>query len=119
MILSGWGGDEGATFNGRGVLPETLLRGRWPTLWREMAALSRERQWPWFGLFRGEVLGNLLARRLAQISCQLRREAPGKAGRNQLRDRFRQTVSPEARRSIRDEDGLSIGHDGPREPVGG
>lgn len=110
MILSGWGGDEGATFNGRGVLPELFLRARWPTLWREIAALSRERQWPWFGLFRGEVLGNLWRAALPRSVVNFGERRMGRE--NQLRDRFRQTVSPEARRSIRDEDGLSIGHDG-------
>ena len=29
LVLSGWGGDEGATFNGRGTLAELFLRGRW------------------------------------------------------------------------------------------
>ena len=33
-VLSGWGGDEGATFNGRGLLAELLRRGRWPALAR-------------------------------------------------------------------------------------
>lgn len=110
MILSGWGGDEGATFNGRGVLPELFLRGRWPTLWREIAALSRERQWPWFGLFRGEVLGSLWRAALPRSVVNFAERRMGRE--NQLRDHFRQTVSPEARRSIRDDDGLSIGHDG-------
>jgi asparagine synthase (glutamine-hydrolysing) len=45
MILSGWGGDEGATFNGRGAFAELLLRGRWQTLVREVLALKRERSW--------------------------------------------------------------------------
>ena len=31
VLLSGWGGDEGASFNGRGTLEFMLLRGRW---WR-------------------------------------------------------------------------------------
>ena len=29
MLLSGWGGDEGASFNGLGYDAETLLTGRW------------------------------------------------------------------------------------------
>jgi asparagine synthase (glutamine-hydrolysing) len=37
LVLSGWGGDEGATFNGRGTLAELFLRGRWRTLAREVA----------------------------------------------------------------------------------
>jgi len=35
-ILSGWGGDEGVTFNGRGYLAELLRTGRWPTLARRL-----------------------------------------------------------------------------------
>ena len=45
-MLSGWGGDEGATFNGRGTLAELFLRGRWRTLCGEISALKRERGWP-------------------------------------------------------------------------
>lgn len=33
-ILSGWGGDEAVTFNGRGYLAELLRSGRWVTLSR-------------------------------------------------------------------------------------
>jgi asparagine synthase (glutamine-hydrolysing) len=33
-ILSGWGGDEAATFNGRGYLSELFFTGRWQTLAR-------------------------------------------------------------------------------------
>lgn len=60
VVLSGWGGDEGATFNGRGTLAELFLRGRWRTLAREIAALKRERGWPAVRIFRGEVLSHLL-----------------------------------------------------------
>jgi asparagine synthase (glutamine-hydrolysing) len=45
LVLSGWGGDEGATFNGRGAFAELFLRGRWRTLAREVLALKRERGW--------------------------------------------------------------------------
>jgi len=45
IVLSGWGGDEGATFNGRGTFAELFLRGRWRTLAREVLALKRERGW--------------------------------------------------------------------------
>jgi asparagine synthase (glutamine-hydrolysing) len=60
LVLSGWGGDEGATFNGRGTLAELFLRGRWRTLAREVAALKLERSWPALQIFRGEVLSCLL-----------------------------------------------------------
>ncbi|HEX4275648.1 MAG TPA: asparagine synthase-related protein [Bryobacteraceae bacterium] len=43
VILSGWGGDECVTFNGRGVLAEFFLRGQWGALRREIRALRRGR----------------------------------------------------------------------------
>src|SRR5579872_311444 len=39
LILSGWGGDEAATFNGRGAIAELFLRGHWRALAREISAL--------------------------------------------------------------------------------
>lgn len=36
VLLSGWGGDEGVSFNGRGYLPSLLWRGQWRTLHRLM-----------------------------------------------------------------------------------
>jgi asparagine synthase (glutamine-hydrolysing) len=60
LVLSGWGGDEGATFNGRGTFAELFLRGRWRTLAREVGALKRERGFPASRIFRGEVLSYLL-----------------------------------------------------------
>ncbi len=59
LVLSGWGGDEGATFNGRGTLAELFLHGRWRMLAHEISALHRERGWPRSRIFRGEVLSNL------------------------------------------------------------
>ena len=41
VLLSGWGGDEGISFNGRGAHEELLLRGRWGRLWRETGEKSR------------------------------------------------------------------------------
>ncbi|KTE26959.1 MULTISPECIES: asparagine synthase-related protein [unclassified Sphingopyxis] len=35
VILSGWGGDEGASFNGRGHHPKLFATGRWATLYRD------------------------------------------------------------------------------------
>jgi asparagine synthase (glutamine-hydrolysing) len=72
LILSGWGGDEGATFNGRGTFAELFLRGRWRTLAREVAALKRERGRPALRILYDEVFTYLvpdpvvaLARRIA------------------------------------------------------
>ena len=41
VILSGWGGDDVASFNGRGYYQELLLKGRLVRLWREASARSR------------------------------------------------------------------------------
>jgi len=109
LILSGWGGDEGATFNGRGVLAELFLRGRWPTLWREIAALSHERHWPWFRIFRGEVLSNLWHAALPRSVLDFAKRRMGRE--MQLRDHFRRSPAPKRREQIGDE-GLSIGPDG-------
>ncbi len=35
IILSGWGGDEGASYNGRGYHPWLFATGRWATLYRD------------------------------------------------------------------------------------
>lgn len=43
MLLSGWGGDEGASYTGRGVLAEALLRGHWLYLAAEMRATGSVR----------------------------------------------------------------------------
>jgi asparagine synthase (glutamine-hydrolysing) len=60
LVLSGWGGDEGATFNGRGTFAELFLRGRWRTLAREVAALKRERGWSTSRILYGEVFTYLV-----------------------------------------------------------
>ncbi len=41
VLLSGWGGDEGVSFSGRGLYPQLLRDGRWLALWRELRAVSR------------------------------------------------------------------------------
>jgi len=67
LILSGWGGDEAVTFNGRGVLAEHFLRGRWRLLAREAAALGRERRWSLPHIFSREVLSYLVPDGVAAI----------------------------------------------------
>lgn len=64
MLLSGWGGDEGATFNGRGALAEALLNGRWRYLAQEIESLKRTRQWTVIQIMRGEVLAYLFSEQL-------------------------------------------------------
>ena len=41
VLLSGWGGDEGISFNGRGYYPLLLRSGRMARLWRELSERSR------------------------------------------------------------------------------
>lgn len=55
LILSGWGGDEAATFNGRGALADALLRGRWRYLLHEVRALGRVRGFSAASVLRGEI----------------------------------------------------------------
>jgi asparagine synthase (glutamine-hydrolysing) len=59
LVLSGWGGDEGATFNGRGAFAELFLRGRWRTLAREVLALRRERGWSVPRILNNEIVSYL------------------------------------------------------------
>ncbi len=52
VLLSGWGGDEGVSFSGRGYHPDLLRKGR-------LAALRREfghRRFPLLGIARGAAL---------------------------------------------------------------
>jgi len=52
VLLSGWGGDEGVSFSGRGYHPDLLRKGR-------LAALRREfshRRFPLYGIARGAAL---------------------------------------------------------------
>jgi asparagine synthase (glutamine-hydrolysing) len=59
VVLSGWGGDEGATFNGRGTFAELFLRGHWRTLGREVLALKRERGWSVPRILNNEIISYL------------------------------------------------------------
>jgi asparagine synthase (glutamine-hydrolysing) len=56
VILSGWGGDEGITFNGRGALAAAFRRVRWGYLARELQALRKERGFPLRNILIGDVL---------------------------------------------------------------
>jgi len=59
-ILSGWGGDEAVTFNGRGALAEHLLKGRWRTLMQECRAIARDRGTGLAAVLRSEVFSYLM-----------------------------------------------------------
>ncbi|MCY4634680.1 MAG: asparagine synthase-related protein [Acidobacteria bacterium] len=41
VLLSGWGGDEGISFNGRGYYPQLLRNGQVRRVWRELREWSR------------------------------------------------------------------------------
>lgn len=43
LMLSGWGGDDAASFNGRGLLAEYLQKGRWRSAVNYFAPLTRLR----------------------------------------------------------------------------
>ena len=73
VVLSGWGGDEGATFNGRGALAEAFLHGRWRHVAAEFAALQRTRGWSPANICRGEILSYLTPRWLMNAQRRLRR----------------------------------------------
>ena len=109
LVLSGWGGDEGATFNGRGTFAELFLRGRWRRLVREVAALKRERGWPALRIFRGEVLSYLLPDPVMALARRI-------AGRKEpnLLTLFGRTLSADARRRLTasGDKGLSMAPDG-------
>lgn len=83
VVLSGWGGDEGASFNGRGLLADLFRRGRWATLAREVASLRRRRGARLSRILYHEVLGPLL---LGTLVARLRRGHPGR-GRIALESR--------------------------------
>lgn len=72
LVLSGWGGDEGATFNGRGALAEGVLRGRWRYVAGETAALRRTRGWSTTQIVRGEILSYLVPQALMNAQRRLR-----------------------------------------------
>jgi asparagine synthase (glutamine-hydrolysing) len=60
LILSGWGGDEAATFSGRGIFAEMFLRGRWRALTREIHALELERGRSALQIVRSEIVAYVL-----------------------------------------------------------
>lgn len=59
-LLSGWGGDEGATYNGRGALAEALLGGQWRYLAGEFRALANEHGQSPLRTIRAELLPYLI-----------------------------------------------------------
>ena len=93
-MLSGWGGDEGATFNGRGTFAELFLRGRWQTLAHEVWALKRERGWSVPRILNGEIVSYL---RPEEVINFVKRMIGRDADPQTL---FRQSLSTSARRRL-------------------
>jgi asparagine synthase (glutamine-hydrolysing) len=79
ILLSGWGGDEGASFNGRGAMAEALLAGRWWRFAREIRACSVARGCSMTDTLRGEVLNYLLPESVQTIVRRLRGKTPDSA----------------------------------------
>lgn len=109
LVLSGWGGDEGASFNGRGALAELFLHGRWLALAREISALKRERGGRVVRIFRSEVLAYVLPGAITGLARRI-------AGRKQsdLPTLFGRTLSDAARRRLAasGDEGLHMAPDG-------
>ena len=81
-VLSGWGGDEGASYNGRGALAEALLAGRWRMLADEVRAFAALEGVPASMVLRGELLPYLLP----EPVWTLARRLAGRAPRNTMLD---------------------------------
>jgi asparagine synthase (glutamine-hydrolysing) len=93
LVLSGWGGDEGATFNGRGALAELFLRGRWRTLASEVLALRRERGWSVPHILHCEIISYLSPGMIDFVKWVIGRDAD-------VRTLRRQSLSTSARRRL-------------------
>lgn len=98
MLLSGWGGDEGATFNGRGALSEALLRGRWLYLAHEIRALRSTRGWSTSNIVKGELLRYLLPRTVWNKLKNLMKKDPGLV--NAISSLLRSEFADKAARAI-------------------
>jgi len=90
VILSGWGGDEVVTFNGRGAYAEHFMQGRWRTLWREVKARSELYRISGKSVFVGEVLSFVLPDRLFDTL----RRAAGKDVDVMAHQRLRRFLAP-------------------------
>jgi len=71
-ILCGWGGDEAASFNGRGVFSELWLRGKWRTLLREIDSMRQTRGWSRMRIVRAELATYLIPRIVMRVGRRLR-----------------------------------------------
>ncbi len=95
VLLSGWGGDEGASFNGRGHLERLLLSGRWGKLAAECRA---------GGTGLRQVLGRILNLTFPGLMLDLRRLRRGKPRRahsGMLAPAFRRRMQPRSEPVLR------------------
>ena len=89
VLLSGWGGDEGASFNGRGTLESMLLRGHW---WRLAVACRARGMGPWRLLLDHAL--PLVAPGLMLELRRLKRGKPLRARRGFAEASFRRRLRP-------------------------
>ncbi len=94
VILSGWGGDQGATFNGIGALVELFRRGRWRTAARGITALAREQKIGRARLLYRHVICWLLPEFLVRTVGRVRGRSQG------VTEEFRGILSPAARERL-------------------
>ncbi|WP_173012601.1 asparagine synthase-related protein [Niveispirillum sp. SYP-B3756] len=79
VLLSGWGGDEGASFNGRGAMAEALLAGHWGRFVREIRACAVSRDSSVTKVLLGEVRNYLLPEAVQTVIQRLRGGMPDSA----------------------------------------
>ena len=96
VLLSGWGGDEGASFNGRGSLESMLLRGHWAGL----AAACRAKGVGPRRLLMDHVLPLISPALMLELK-RLRRGKPRRARRGFADPAFRRQLRPRPERVAR------------------
>ncbi len=67
VMLSGWGGDEFAAFNGRGYFADLFRRLRWITMTRELYLRARLQEWNFWAGFRSSVILPLVPDKILSI----------------------------------------------------
>lgn len=98
VVLSGWGGDEAASFGGKGALTELLLSGRWRKLAREVSALGRATGVPKIKIWYSSLFSPLWRAGLpAPLVALADRVAPK---RRPFRDKLAQLLTPAARNHL-------------------
>ncbi|MDU8913527.1 asparagine synthetase B family protein [Aestuariicoccus sp. MJ-SS9] len=99
VILSGWGGDEIASFNGKGAYAEHFVRGRWRLLWEEVNARSARLGASKRQVLANEVAADILPHGLWKV---LRRAAGKKEVPTPVDETLNAMVQPEFRQALKD-----------------